>query len=207
MQVSGGIRFLPIYGESGSGKTSATLELGTHLPDVRVVQLSRASIESQDVLRKEINSNEDHPIVAVIDQYEEAAAQRENIPTTFIETLALLDRGELRTRKILFIWLTTSRAFAKQLSDATSRNKRILLQEHFEIHGPNREEWPPIIGETFRFHNQEKDLADYEILDIDLTDASKDANTLGSAIERVGERLYKATHTLQDLSSYQVVIL
>jgi hypothetical protein len=107
MQVSGGIRFLPIYGESGSGKTSATLELGTHLPEVRVINLSRDAIESQDRLKSEIRSRDDNPIVAVVDQYEEVVAQRENVPTTFIEWLSLLDRGELRARKILFIWLTT----------------------------------------------------------------------------------------------------
>jgi hypothetical protein len=115
MRVSGGIRFLPVYGKSGSGKTSAALELASHLPDVRVFMLSRRGVEDQQGLVKEIHAArveyEGAPLVAVIDQYEEASAQRSQIPTSFVESLALLDRGELRDQQILFVWLTTSRDF------------------------------------------------------------------------------------------------
>lgn len=45
MEISGGIRFLPVFGQSGSGKTSAALEIGTHLPELYVEQLPREAIE------------------------------------------------------------------------------------------------------------------------------------------------------------------
>jgi hypothetical protein len=54
MSVSGGIRFLPVYGGSGSGKTSAALELGSHLPDVKVFKLSRLAVEDQQTLVDEV---------------------------------------------------------------------------------------------------------------------------------------------------------
>lgn len=211
MEVNGGIRFIPIFGESGSGKSSAALEVGSHLPEIRVIRLDRQRIESADSLITEIRLGlvlkPKRYLLYVIDQYEEVAAEREDLPRRFVEQLALLDRGELRSEKILFAWLTTSREFQQQLSEATSRNKRILVAPGFEILGPPKATWPSIIAETFRFHNQERDLSDYQILDIDL-EATADGNTtLGRAIEVVGERLYDSTHQLQDLSSYQVVML
>ena len=45
MEISGGIRFLPVFGQSGSGKTSAALEIGTHLPELYVEQLPREAVE------------------------------------------------------------------------------------------------------------------------------------------------------------------
>src|SRR5436309_8008582 len=54
MQISGGIRFLPMFGESGSGKTSAARELGTHLGGAAVFPLSRESVESVESLKSEI---------------------------------------------------------------------------------------------------------------------------------------------------------
>jgi hypothetical protein len=169
MSVSGGIRFLPIYGKSGSGKTSAALELGSHLPDVKVFMLSRLAVEDQAKLIDEViaarREYEEAPIVAVVDQYEEASAQRSQIPTSFVESLALLDRGELRNQRILFVWLTTSREFRANLQDATTRNRRIVAANDFELRGPERADWAAIIEETFSFHNQEKILADFEILE------------------------------------------
>ena len=50
MEISGGIRFLPVFGESGSGKSSAALEIGTHLPDLHVEQLPRLAIENPGAL-------------------------------------------------------------------------------------------------------------------------------------------------------------
>lgn len=212
MQVSGGIRFLPIYGQSGSGKTSAALEIGTHLPEAKVFRLPRAAVESADELDRtlaaELRMREsDQLLIAVVDQYEEVAAQRGAVPSSFVETLALLDRGELRDKRILFIWLTTSKQFQADLAEATSRNRRILVSADFELAGPPPEQWPAIVEETFRFHNQDRDLSDYEIIADDLREVSRSAETIGSAIEQIGERLFQHVRELHDLSTYQVVML
>lgn len=192
MQVNGGIRFLPIYGESGSGKSSAALELGTHLPDAHVFQLARSAVESPTTLAGVVSAEaariahtSKKLMVAVVDQYEEVAAQKTDIPSTFVEALALLDRGELRNTRVLFVWLTTSREFQKSLAAATSRNKRILLKEDFALSGPAKAEWPEIVEETFRFHN-DKDLTDFELIREDLEEISRNADTIGTAIEHVG---------------------
>lgn len=50
MQISGGIRFLPIYGESGSGKSCAAREIDSHMPQTRVFVLERKEIENADAL-------------------------------------------------------------------------------------------------------------------------------------------------------------
>lgn len=212
MEISGGIRFLPVFGQSGSGKTSASLEIGTHLPELHVEQLPRVAIEDASALRSALaemlrRAKHKKRLVAVIDQYEEVAAQRTLIPSGFVETLSLLDRDQLRPDPILFIWLTTSRQFQTDLANATTRNKRILVNKDFEIAGIEREQWPAIIQETFRFHNQEKTLSDYEVLEIDLTEISEEAATIGAAIEETGARLTKYATTLHDLSTYQVVML
>lgn len=213
MQVAGGIRFMPIYGESGSGKSSAALELGTHLPNSYVFKLPREAIESPSELSKVVISESEkiahlskQLMIAVVDQYEEVAAQKAAIPTSFVEALALLDRGELRNTKILFLWLTTSRAFQKSLADATTRNRRILLQSDFSLAGPAKNEWSEIIEETFRFHN-DKDLSDFELIREDLEQVSRENETLGTAIEQVAVRLAQHVHQLHDLSTYQVVML
>jgi len=146
-------------------------------------------------------------LIAVVDQYEEAVAERGGIPTAFVETLSLLDRGELRSLPVLFIWLTTSKDFQALLASATSRNRRILVSADFELVGPTIADWPQIIEETFRFHNQDKDLADYEILDSDLRQISQGEDSIGDAIEIAGERLFTYVHSLHDLSTYQVVML
>ena len=213
MQLSGGIRFLPIYGESGGGKSSATLELGTHLPEAHVFQLPRTAVESPSELAGAVAAEAERTahtrrqlMVAVVDQYEEAAAQKTAVPTSFVEALALLDRGELRQTKVLFIWLTTSRDFQKSLADATTRNRRILLADSFELAGPLKSEWSEIIEETFRFHN-DRDLSDFEIIREDIEQITRETETIGSAIESVGLRLGEHVHTLHDLSTYQVIML
>ncbi len=177
MDVSGGIRFLPIFGKSGSGKTSAALEVGTHLPDLYVSQLPREAVEDPAYLKQAIENMrrlaKGRRLVAVIDQFEEVSVQRTAIPSNFVETLSLLDRSDLRNEKILFIWLTTSREFQNELAAATTRNKRILIDGTFEIEGILKNDWPSIIEETFQFHNQDKTLSDYQILEIDITELSE----------------------------------
>ncbi len=143
MQVSGGIRFLPLYGKSGTGKSSAALELATHLPEARVIAVSRPAIENRERLEAEIkdvrrNMRTNQLLIAVVDQYEESVAERGNVPTAFVETLALLDRGDLRNLPVIFIWLTTSRDFQERLAEATTRNRRILLSGNFELLGSSR---------------------------------------------------------------------
>ncbi len=211
MEVSGGIRFLPVYGQSGSGKTSAALEIGTHLPELYVEQLPRHAIEDASSLKNTLEimskKGKGRRLVAVVDQYEEVAAQSTSVPSTFVETLSLLDRDRSNLNQILFIWLTTSRAFQNDLAAATSRNQRILVSKDFEIISIDKSGWPSIIQETFQFHNQDKDLSDCEILEMDLQQISDDSVTLGSAIEEVGGRLAQYITALHDLSDYMVVIL
>jgi hypothetical protein len=213
MRVSGGIRFLPIYGKSGSGKSSAAFELATHLPEVRVFALPRDAIEARhalvDVIRSEALQFSDRPLIAVVDQFEEVAAQQSLIPKAFVESLALLDRGDLRNNNALFIWLTTNRHFQSDLVNATTRNRRILLAPNFEVDGPTIAEWPAIIDQTFSFHNTGQPLADYLLLEGDLKAISKSSSTIGEAIEETGRRLASAgaSPALQDISKYQVVML
>lgn len=211
MQINGGIRFLPTFGESGSGKTSAALEIGTHLPQLYVEQLKREAVENSEQLRPALDQMlkraGDRKLVVVIDQYEEVAAKKTDVPSNFVESLSLLDRDRTRGEQILFIWLTTSKEFREQLSAATSRNRRILLDEDFEIESLDKAEWPNVIKETFQFHNQERDLADYEVLDLDLLTIASDSITLGAAIEATGARLSRHSSSLQDLSDYTVVML
>lgn len=212
MRVGGGIRFLPIYGLSGSGKTSAALELATHLPEARVEKLPREAVESREKLTEFLNeafkaSRGEQLLIAVVDQYEEVAAARAAIPSSFVESLAVLDRGELRTRPMLFLWLTTDRGFQKQLADATTRNRRILVSPDFELEGPSRDEWPGIVEETFRFHNQDRDLSDYEIIEEQVRQIAGVVDTIGLVIEEVGRQLHAYSKQLHDLSTYQVVML
>lgn len=210
MAVEGGIRFAPIFGESGSGKSSATIQLGTHLPAYEVKVLSSTALENSAALEAEISDNPynptGRPLIAVVDQFEEAAEEKTGIPSNFIEKVSILDRS-YRGRKVLFLWLTTSRQFQKQLSDATSRNTRILAQSDFEIAGPDRHEWPDIIRETFSFHNDGHDLADFEILDTDVNTAASQTATIGGAIRTVGRSLAVHVQAPMDLSEFQVLML
>ncbi len=211
MRMSGGIRFLPIYGKSGSGKSSAAFELGTHLPQVKVFPLSRDAVESRTQLVQEVRAKANEfsgtPMIAVIDQFEEEAARQSRIPREFVESLALLDRGDLRENSILFIWLTTDRSFQSNLVNATSRNRRILASPNFEVDGPPVSDWPTIIADTFSFHNNGAVLANYQLLETDLGTSSKKAGTLGEAIEEIGRRLSAFTPALQDMSRFQVMML
>ncbi|MFF3449010.1 hypothetical protein ACFYXJ_17980 [Streptomyces sp. NPDC002667] len=212
MQITGGIRFLPIFGRSGSGKSSAARELATHLPECKVVELSRAAIASESALLEELRAvdgyrNKAQLIIAVVDQFEERVAEKTAIPSQFVERLSLLDRGELRQRPVLFLWLTTSREFQSDLATATSRNERILLSGDFELSGPARDEWPEIVEETFAFHNKNQPLADFEVLSSDVEGFSDKSPTIGAAIEKVAEELASYTTKLHDISRYQVVML
>lgn len=212
MSIAGGIRFLPIFGRSGSGKSSAARELATHLPETKVIELTRGAISSEAALLEELRSawgRRDRPelLIAVVDQYEESVAQQTAIPSQFVERLSLLDRGPLRDQPVLFIWLTTSRPFQGELASATTRNERILLDSDFELVGPERDDWPEIVEETFAFHNQGQPLADFEILRADLEAAADTASTLGQAIEATGHQLATYATQLQDLSQYQVIML
>lgn len=213
ISVSGGLRFLPIYGESGSGKSSAARELGTHLPNVNVAEVPRAALSSLEELkafmrRQQVYFKESKLLIAVVDQYEEAVVAKGDIPTQFIEWLSLLDRDtEFNHIPWLFIWLTTSREFQATLEAATSRNKRILAAKGFELRGPSREDWPAIIEETFEFHNAGKPLADFAVLRRDVEEIAQMQNTLGTTIEQVGYKLAERLPVLQDLSAYQIVML
>jgi len=212
IRVNGGIRFIPVYGQSGSGKTCAAQELSTHLPECEVFTLSRDEITSHEVLETAIRNRwarraQPKLQVGIVDQYEEHVARKADIPTQFIESLSLLDRSVGRDTPTLFIWLTTSKSFQKELADATSRNARILLARSFEVEGPDKQEWPAIIEETFAFHNHGTGLADYDILTDDLEEIAYVSGTIGQAIEEVGRRLGTYTPELQDISEYQVVMV
>jgi hypothetical protein len=212
MQMSGGIRFLPVYGRSGSGKSSAARELSTHLPEAKVIELSRSAILSESSLLQEVRDamgrrNRPALLVAVIDQYEESVADQSAVPTQFVERLSLLDGGELKGVPVLFLWLTTSKAFQAELAAATSRRARVLLAPDFELHGPEQAEWAEIVEETFAFHNQEQPLADFEVLRETIEEIVDGSPTLGATIESVGELIADPTSQLHDLSQYQVVML
>lgn len=211
MKISGGIRFLPIYGESGSGKSSASRELSTHMPNVEVYLLQKNELESNEALVRTIASlHERWPeklLVFVVDQYEENVQGREKIPTQFVEHLSLLDRGELRKIPSVFIWLTTNLEFRNSLVGATTRNKRILLDGDFDIKGPEKSEWPKIIEETFSFHNSGTPLSDYGLIREDLVEIGREATTIGECIELVGNALAENIEGLQNISEYQVILL
>lgn len=89
MRISGGIRFLPIFGKSGSGKSSASLEIGTHIPDYEVRKVSRESIYNPEKLEAEFGGNlfskPTSPLIAVVDQFEENAADKDDIPKTSLK--------------------------------------------------------------------------------------------------------------------------
>jgi hypothetical protein len=112
MKIAGGIRFLPVYGESGSGKSCAAREISSHMPQTRVFVLERNEIEDNDALVRRIQRErrsieEGELLVAVIDQFEEIVASKSDIPSQFVEKISILDRT-LKDTPIIFIWLTTS---------------------------------------------------------------------------------------------------
>ncbi len=118
-----------------------------------------------------------------------------------VEALSRLDRSRPST-PVLFLWLTTSREFQAELAAATSRNARLLTLADFELAALPRSAWPDVIEETFEFHNEGSELADFEVLRPNLEDVSRTAPTLGTAIEETGGRF--GGDGLQDLSEYQV---
>jgi adenylate kinase family enzyme len=212
MKISGGIRFLPLYGDSGSGKSCAAREIDSHMPQTRVFVLNRDEIEHSDKLIDRINMErrnieKGELLIAVIDQFEEIVSSKADIPTQFVEQISILDRNILREIPVLFVWLTTSREFQMALSDATVRNNRILLASGFIVHGPDREKWPRIIKETFSFHNDDKPLADYMIIDQDLQEIAKKVDTIGAALQAVAEQLSSELTNLQNLSEYRVSLV
>ena len=143
MAVSGGIRFLPIYGQSGSGKTSAAQELSTHLPECEVFTLTREAIESQESLNAAVHAQWKRRLppkllIAVVDQYEENVARRTDVPTRFVEALSLLDRGELRTNPTLFLWLTTSKEFQGDLAEPLHGMNESWSREVLRLQGQYR---------------------------------------------------------------------
>ena len=181
------------------------------MPTVHTFVLSREEIESKDLLlqriKQESNTIGDKFLVAIVDQFEEKVIGKERIPTQFVEHLSLLDRAELRDCPTLFIWLTTDRQFQKQLEDATSRNRRILLESNFAVQGPEKDSWADIIKQTFSFHNAERALADYGIIDDDIINIANRAATIGAAIVQVGDLLISEEPDLQNLSKYQVILM
>src|SRR5690606_19565675 len=190
MSISGGIRFLVAYGESGAGKSSSTIELKTHLPEVHTFLLTDEEIRDKTLLLNRVLSehklHQNKTLIPIIDQFEENVAGKENIPTQFVEFISLFDRNELKKIPTIFIWLTTSKDFQASLVTATSRNRRILLDENFETIGPERGQWLSIIKDNFSIHNQEKTLSDYLIIDSDIESIIFPNVTLGSTIEQVG---------------------
>lgn len=211
MQVSGGIRFLPVYGQSGSGKTSAAVELGTHLPEASVAMVTREEIQSQEALVQSLRARiarleGRRLLVLVIDQFEEAVSDQAAEAAAFVERLALLDRGELRSQPMVFLWLTTQRSFQESLANATTRNERILLSRNFQLAGPPKEQWAGIIEETFEHHNG-RPLSDLDILQDNLQVAANESETLGSALQKIGGEASQDHSGLQDLSVYQVVMV
>lgn len=212
MLVSGGIRFLPLFGHSGTGKTSAALELATHTPDVGVFVLSRAEIERTSELAEIVSGYHQKNtgkklLVLVVDQFEEAVEGQAALATSFVEQLALLDRSPVGKAPLLVLWLTTKREFQNILSDATSRNSRILVARDFEITGPQRADWPTIIEDTFSFHNHETPLAEFDVLQEDITSICENKKTIGTALEAVGARVAAEQPGLHDLSEYQIIML
>ncbi|REC41608.1 MULTISPECIES: ATP-binding protein [Chryseobacterium] len=211
ININGGIRFLPVYGESGSGKSSATIELKTHLPETHTFLLEKEEISNKekliDRILNEYRYNFGKILIPIVDQFEENVAGKEKIPSQFIEYISLFDRNELKEIPTIFIWLTTSKNFQNLLTNATSRNKRILLANEFVIEGPEKYLWTNIIKDTFSVHNQEKDLADYLIIDTVIDEIVFECSTLGSAIENVGNKLAEQMEDIQDLSQYTVILL
>lgn len=210
MTISGGIRFLPIFGLSGSGKSCASRELDKHLPETRVFLLSRQEIEDQSLLLRRINEEEKYGakcLIAVVDQFEEQVKGRENIPTEFVEKISLLDRSDLRGKKIVFLWLTTDTEFQQRLEAACSRNTRLLVSSRFSVSGPPKSDWSRIVEETFSFHNDGKPLADFGIVAPDIDAIVRHTPTIGRCLESTAQAVGRCVPTLQDLSEYQIILL
>jgi len=82
-----------------------------------------------------------------------------------------------------------------------SRNERILVRTDFELSGLPEAQWPGIIDETFSFHNDGKELADFGMLNQDILTICQSQPTIGKAIETVALHLAPGDDVhLQDLS-------
>jgi adenylate kinase family enzyme len=210
IRISGGIRFIPIFGGSGSGKSCASVELSTHLPETHTFTLNPSEIEDKSKLFQRIVKEQKYNLgkilIPIIDQFEENVAGKESIPSQFIEFISLFDRNELKNIPTIFIWLTTSREFQSSLVVSTRRNKRILASSDFEVKGPDKSEWTKIINDTFSIHNNEKALSDYLIIDTDIEKIVFENDTIGGSIEMVGELLAEQIDDIQDLSEYMIVL-
>jgi hypothetical protein len=171
-------------------------------------QLSKSTDELISHLERQIDLfNRSDLFIWVIDQYEEKVQGKRDVPTEFVERLSLLDRGVLRNHPMLFLWLTTDQQFQAALAKATSRNECILVQGGFELVGIPREEWPPVIEDTFSFHNEGKELADFGILKASIDIVSRQSDTIGRAIEQIGVQLADPKSRLEDISEYQVILV
>ena len=138
MSISGGIRFLPIYGKSGSGKSCASREINRHLPETHVFLLTRDEIEDGDKLLARVNKerqNDARCFIGVIDQFEEQVSGKENIPSQFIEKISIFDRSHLKNVPVLFVWLTTNRDFQSKLQESTSRNQYLSQKKGVKREG------------------------------------------------------------------------
>lgn len=210
IRISGGIRFIPLFGGSGSGKSCASIELSTHLPNTHTFILNPEEIEDKGKLLqrvfKEQKYNDNKILIPIIDQFEENVSGKESIPSQFIEFISLFDRNELKNIPTIFIWLTTSKEFQSSLAESTRRNRRILSSSEFEVKGPSKSEWTRIINDTFSIHNSEKTLSDFLIIDTDIEKIVFESETLGGAIESVGELLAEHVEDIQDLSEYMVIL-
>lgn len=210
IRISGGIRFIPVYGGSGSGKSCASIELSTHLPNTHTFILKPEEIEDKGKLFQRIVQEQKYDdgkiLIPIIDQFEENVAGKESIPSQFIEFISLFDRNELKNIPTIFIWLTTSKEFQSLLADSTRRNRRILSSSDFEVQGPAKSEWTKIINDTFSIHNSEKALSDFLIIDTDIDKIAFENDTLGGAIEMVGGLLANHIDDIQDLSEYMVIL-
>ena len=210
MSISGGIRFLPVFGESGSGKSCGSRELPHHLPSTKAFLLKRDEIESQEKLLARIHAEEQAGVschIVIIDQFEEQVSGRENIPTEFVEKISILDRTDLKDKCILFIWLTTDRTFQSRLENACTRNRRLLLESGFHISGPPKSQWGDIVDETFSFHNGEKPLSDFGVVSTDLIDPIQSCDTIGQCLEETAGLLAQNIDDIQNLSEYRIILL
>lgn len=108
---------------------------------------------------------------------------------------------------MIFIWLTTDREFQRKLESSTSRNKRLLAGTGFTISGPPKGDWKRIIQETFSFHNSDKSLADFGVVDSDLATIIANSSSIGDALGAVGIKLAATTPKLQNLSEYRVIMV
>jgi hypothetical protein len=207
MQMGGGVRFLPVYAPSGTGKSSATFALQRHLQELKVIKLPKSVVLDQATLRTfildQVAQAADKKPVFVVDNYE---FPTEVVSKSFVELVSEMDRDELRTRPTLFVWISHEAKNMSALVDAAQMNKRLYLTTGFEILGPNRNsDWADVIEETFRFHNNNISLADSGVTRQDIDKIVKSAPSLGEAISVVGGRV--KTRDLRDMSKYRVILL